>query len=1332
MAAPIIIRAELDTGKAKQSANAIEQHFKSAIDRVTAHAEAAGRRITNALNPGAASNRFAQEAAREAQHVRRLTEIRERAAAARQVIARREEADAIRSASRIAEAQAKAFSRPRGGNDGLAFVRRYSSTVREAGESIQQAGFAMLGLTAGIAAIARNSIQSAISIDKQVNSLRALTGSAEAAETRFKALFNLAQRTPGLTTNLALTLDAQLRAASVSEGNINRLLPAVGRINAVSPLGDPQKFAQNLIQLVTQNFERTDLKELVGQSPIAGRIISQIFNVENPTNAKAIRAAAQKLGITSTDAFFAAFAQAAENNPALKNVTESLGTQIEKLQDRIGVALRPLGLRLLQAILPVVERIVPVIEGLLQRFAELPPKVQNSILVFGGLAAAIGPAVIALGGLIQTAGAIGNLVTVVSALGGAGATAAGVAGGGGLAALLPVLGSVGVAVGVLAGIWISDFGNIQSATRDAFQQIDLDSKKIEAIQGRVSSRLGELRNSFQGFSDQSSASVRGLADALVQAFNFASDQGLKKFERDLNALTSIANVAFGALSKVARVVSAIGGGDPQLPANPLQTPIVPLNPKRSTVLADEAAAAKAGRNTGNSFGGASDSEARKAAARENAIAKAVLDQRLSDLQNFAKEANRVEEAQLRNLQNLFDDGKVATGDYYRERLEIQQYALGAELVALKAQQAEVDKARSTAKDQERIRLNERFNDLQTEILNKIRAQGEASSANLREFKKALGALPGPNLDQQEQVTVPAIEPKLIIDARAKLNNLRKESSQFDILDAKLRTEELKIQNAINRGVLDEAEGRRATLAVQREYRDSMIASLEAAQKLAEINGNALQVAQLGEQIEGLRNLGAELSNADRFMRGLGQGAESTGDAFERLGQNISNSFRNIGDLLGGLKNSLKSFFADLLGNGLQSLVKQTLGAVFGQRGQQAGGTNNPFGNILGSVGNILGRSSGGGFLTPGINPNAGASGNILGTFANAASIFNGGGITAPASVSLPAGRSFPVSITGSQAGRGGFFGNILQSFTQSGIFKGFGFGLGKGAQVGSLAAAAPFLGAGLGASLGGSSLLGQLLGGAGGALLGIGTTAASGAFAAGGSLGFLAPLFSNPITAAIGAALLPTAFLIGRARQRRKDENASGDFLKDAIDSIRDLRGSVARDEIDGTQARKVFKNEILETFRQQIGTLKTKSVRESRLKNQVADLEKLYRDEVVPEIEKQALRRKVFGRLTPEFATGGIMPRDGFAFLHQGEIIANRSQQTPALINAAAAAGVPGVAPVGAGGGEIHIHLDGMTLELSQDNVTRMFAAGGSSDTGQAVILNTISNAKKNGSYRN
>jgi hypothetical protein len=411
---------------------------------------------------------------------------------------------------------------------------------------------------------------------------------------------------------------------------------------------------------------------------------------------------------------------------------------------------------------------------------------------------------------------------------------------------------------------------------------------------------------------------------------------------------------------------------------------------------------------------------------------------------------------------------------------------------------------------------------------------------------------------------------------------------------------------------------------------------------------------------------------------------TVGDAFERFGSNVALAFGNIRTLFNSLKQAVFGFFNDLLGSALQNLVRGTLGGLF-------------------SSGGSLARIFGGA----------------------------GGGISAPPSVSFgPIG--FGQGLSPVEAASGfkfqaqPAFGNFSLS------------GLGK-----SLAGAAPFLGLSLGSGLGGQSIAGNILGSAGGFLTGgfLAATLTPGVFSAGA-----AALLSNPFTAIAGAGLLVGSILLGKAKQRKSDEQASGEFLRQALDALEQLRAGVASGSIEGSQARSIFDSQILGTFVQQINTLKTKSVRESRLTNQVRDLRNVYEAIIPPAIAQQAQARATsasnalaFSRQIPEFATGGTT-LGGLAILHPGEKVLNLQQQSRmreiAGVNVFERAGVPGLNTTGRfdNGGtfsgsvsepmvvEVAVHVG-----LGKNDTQQIFVSGGSSDRGRQVIVRGVKDARTN-----
>ena len=426
---------------------------------------------------------------------------------------------------------------------------RPDATGAGAAAALSAVGAALGG--AAIVSGARQAVDSAVGFDRSVNVLRAFTGGLEQAEQRLAKLIATAKQTPGLTTALATQLDVQLRVAGATEQAINRLLPAIGRLNAASPLGDPQRFAQNLVQLVTQNFEKIDLKELVGQSPLAGEIIKQLFNVDSAINGEAIRASAQKLGLTSVDAFFTAFANAAANNPKLAQIGESLGTQFDKLKDRVTVALRPLGLVIIGTISPAIEVLVSLVERLSTRFASLPPSIQTALVVLGALvpiaatlAAGLGALVFAIGSVIT---AWGTLSTVLAGPALAGALAS-------LATAGPIIAIVAGAIGIATIAWL----NYESASEKAAAiTTDVLQGQLKAAQSSqvLQSAALQITQAQAGSTEQHSRlnDVLGQLDPATRTYIKAitdQQQQVRELTRAVSDLADANQSRFGASLRV--------------------------------------------------------------------------------------------------------------------------------------------------------------------------------------------------------------------------------------------------------------------------------------------------------------------------------------------------------------------------------------------------------------------------------------------------------------------------------------------------------------------------------------------------------------------------------------------------------------------------------------------------------------------------------------------------------------------------------------------------------------------------------------------------------------
>lgn len=100
--------------------------------------------------------------------------------------------------------------------------------------------------------------------------------------------------------------------------------------------------------------------------------------------------------------------------------TKDFGERFAELKNKVTLALEPLGVALAQALenlIPLLERATNFVAGLLNWFGSLPEPVQQTIVVLGSLAAAIGPVLLAVSGMIEAWQKINGLFSLLSAPG---------------------------------------------------------------------------------------------------------------------------------------------------------------------------------------------------------------------------------------------------------------------------------------------------------------------------------------------------------------------------------------------------------------------------------------------------------------------------------------------------------------------------------------------------------------------------------------------------------------------------------------------------------------------------------------------------------------------------------------------------------------------------------------------------------------------------------------------------------------------------------------------------------------------------------------------------
>lgn len=467
---------------------------------------------------------------------------------------------------------------------------------------------------------------------------------------------------------------------------------------------------------------------------------------------------------------------------------------------------------------------------------------------------------------------------------------------------------------------------------------------------------------------------------------------------------------------------------------------------------------------------------------------------------------------------------------------------------------------------------------------------------------------------------------------------------------------------------------------------------------------------------------------------------------------ISGSVRLKDGVLGALA-QIRSRVGDFIAQGLGGLLFGG-GGTQGGGGSAAGGGGG--GSFLGSIfGGLFGAGKGSAGSAAAIAGSGGGPTGSGGFFAGLKSLFGFGGATGS---TLTSG----LGSTATQAAGTGVFGGIAGGASAAGpgfggavgsAGAGAGLGLfGAGGFLAGIASAGPIIGLAAGSALGGKSLGGQILGGIGGTIAGAGLgltafAALGGTIATTGFAGAAAALLTNPFTIAIGGALLVGAYFLGKAKQRKQDETAADQIWVNEREQTRALIAAVNSDRMDGAEAL-VAHSQLRAQTVAQLGQIKTKSVRDSRLNNQLRDLDNTIVRELQAAVARQGKRRGIIPQLAPEFAEGGRVPgidRGIDSVLikaRPGEVVLNQTQQ--ARLSTIAGAGIfqkLGIPPsrssgssyqgggfIGSSSGpDITISL---VLESSGEQLGTLVAKGMKSSTGSRATVRVMDNARRNGEF--
>lgn len=211
-------------------------------------------------------------------------------------------------------------------------------------------------------------------------------------------------------------------------------------------------------------------------------------------------------------------------------------------------SLKELSAKFGQVILPVFTKLVSFANGLLQKFSELSPTTKKLIVVFAGIAAALGPVLYILGTLVTLAPAIGTALTVM--MGPIGLVIAG------LTAISVVIYKNWAGIKsalVKIGNYFIDLYNNSLPIQLAVDSLIINFKNMLAVGKFVFSTFSTI---IKTFANNFITLFKGIGDIIMGVFTFDKDKIVQGFTDLADGLKNNVTAAFDAIKTDASILGS--------------------------------------------------------------------------------------------------------------------------------------------------------------------------------------------------------------------------------------------------------------------------------------------------------------------------------------------------------------------------------------------------------------------------------------------------------------------------------------------------------------------------------------------------------------------------------------------------------------------------------------------------------------------------------------------------------------------------------------------------------------------------------------------------------
>ncbi len=349
-----------------------------------------------------------------------------------------------------------------------------SHAMQSLGTAAMQVG-AMLTATASAPALA--AVKMGLSFDdlkaRAIDTFTTMYRSASAARKLMAELSHFALSTPYQLRDLT-TEAAKLAGLGVPIGDLMATLRAVGNAAAILP-GNTRAHMDQITQALGQikslgMITGYTLRRLAMNGIPAAQLLAHAYHTTTQNIEKMI-----KKGKLTGDAFNILVAAIQSRfGGQMKKLSKTLSGAFSNVKDAADQAFGALFKPLYNALTKLLNEAIPILQQVQHAFEKMSPTTKDVIAIFVLLAAAVGPLLLAIGGLAVVAAAVVTAFTTLAPIVTAAAAALAPAAG----PILAVIAAIVAATALLYEAWANDWGGIREKSKKVFHEVVADVKKF--------------------------------------------------------------------------------------------------------------------------------------------------------------------------------------------------------------------------------------------------------------------------------------------------------------------------------------------------------------------------------------------------------------------------------------------------------------------------------------------------------------------------------------------------------------------------------------------------------------------------------------------------------------------------------------------------------------------------------------------------------------------------------------------------------------------------------------------------------------------------------------